>query len=793
MLRLTNRVTTTSSHERSPRSGIHRAGSRASRYEAWNGTTAFRAGYASSARFASGVKTSTRRFSSDSNARVLQGERKLDSVYDNIAHHKGDSPYEPTKSDPASATHIYKETSKKFEAIDGMLLDALNLKRAEGAGNLFKRAEGAGNLLTSFHSISNSEKVFLCTGSNCTDGKPQLDGPLGTALLAHSLYELHKVPIVLADRTNTALVRELLGKLNPTAAEYIRYVEINAVNGMLVKAIGGLIDTHSPDAVVHIGTPGRTVKGLYHDADGNYVGEYNMAIDQAMNLANALGIMTIALGHSATQAGMKGIEVKPTNTDKHAGLRASHQVISQSATSGALALGSLLVAAYKEVSLCTPKKVKEMLEAGKRARSSDAFVAKPVAGLRGDNSAPISRKNSAAFLKKEDERLANATKIFGELQSIIREERMLWPQTIEEQYLYGPRQRYVFAVDSSDGVLVAAKPFAERVRARSRFVLNMLLVADHAKAPYGELDDATRDERVYSMMRYTIKQGKERVFVVMMCNTACLADLDRIKKRIVDELNMEAGERGVELDIHIIDLIENTAGAIVARGGHKVVLLSTEATAKNERYPEEIRKAAAEKGVLPPTVIRIGCGEKNNPAMKEKDWASLVNAGIYKVDLNSPTGMMLEFEVNRYVDQIPLDSTAVFLCCTHFPALRHMVDARLKERLKRAGMTHTIPVFDPMEDQADALIEKLYEVGKDERSAYSSMPQFTIHTTGSETKVRISAMNHGLDQAVVQNVDFDAGISKKREHASASPAGNKNAAAAPPEKPLPVGTEARDS
>jgi glutamate racemase len=666
-------------------------------------------------------------------------------LLDSIAHHFPPSPFQPPIVDLSGIQGAYpKKTQRKFTELDKILTTS-----ALPGGSGVERASGAGNLHTGFHAIANAERVFLCAGSNAADGIPQIDGPIATALLAYALYQVHKVAIIVADRSNLMLVRRLLGMLNEDAADHIRYVEVNAVNGMLVEAMDKLIARHEPGAIVHVGVPGRARDGLHYDAQGNFVGEYNMAIDQVMNLANAFELMTLAVGHNATQAGMKGISRAPADEDMQCGLQAAHQIVGVSATSGALALSSLLMAAYKDADLCQGATLQALIDEGREAQHDAHFLSPPVSRSRDkNNSSSIYRKDASGVRQNENGILEQAGKDFPLLQEVIHAERLPWTQTIEEQKLYRAKQRYISLVDSSDGVLIAAKRFYNQVRARSPFVLKMLLVADHKKAPYGPLHDEERPTVVYKVLRYTAGQISE--VIVIACNTANLEDIDGIRSR----LEAEAKEKGRNIEIHIIDLIRNTVAAIVARGGSRVVLLSTEGTARHRKYPDEILRQAKAGGIDPPFVTMIGCGDKNNISLSGKDWAKLINLGHY-LDSQPTIRAMLEEEINRYVDQIPLDSTSVWLCCTHFPAIRHLIEARLKERLWKAGCSHTIPIYDPMEDQADATIEKLIQLDKGQRPDYSGLPRYSIHTSGSDIEVRASAIRHGLQDAVIQTVDFD--------------------------------------
>lgn len=64
-----------------------------------------------------------------------------------------------------------------------------------GANNEMRlqKAEGCGSLPTAFQSLVEAKKIFLYTGANSGDGVPQIDGPLGAAILAHALYQANKV------------------------------------------------------------------------------------------------------------------------------------------------------------------------------------------------------------------------------------------------------------------------------------------------------------------------------------------------------------------------------------------------------------------------------------------------------------------------------------------------------------------------------------------------------------------------------------------------------------------------
>jgi hypothetical protein len=110
------------------------------------------------------------------------------------------------------------------------------------------------------------------------------------------------------------------------------------------------------------------------------------------------------------------------------------------------------------------------------------------------------------------------------------------------------------------------------------------------------------------------------------------------------------------------------------------------------------------------------------------DWASLVNR-LYHLSSDPTVLGLLKREIRRYVDKISLDTTSVWLCCTHFPALFKFIEEAMKERLKEAGITTTIPIFDPNEFQAEALIDWFRKKKPAPQADYSEIPPFSVQST----------------------------------------------------------------
>ena len=664
-------------------------------------------------------------------------------IVDSIAHQRAPSPYAPQAVDFKKAAALYPEsTQARVKSLDKLISEA-----APTAQRVPVRSEGTGNLLTAFDALAAADKVFLCTGANTAEGKVELDGPVGTAVLAYALYQAGKVAIVVADRTNCRLVQEVLEKLDPDCARHLRYLHIQGVNGVLVDAMYKLLQRHQPQAVVHVGVAGRTRDGLYLDAQGAYLGEYNMALDQMMDLANALEKPTIAIGTGSHQAGLGGGAEAARQT-----LQAQHQILAGSVSQGALAVAELLAAAYADGHACTPEVLRTMMKLARECRDKPEYKARLVreGSARAASKSPRAHLNSNPMYAEAADKALRYASLTGlaRIHESVHGTQIAWPRQIEEARLYGRTSRYVVLADSSVGGRIAAKPCRNFVRARSSMDLKILCVSDDQEAPYGTKTDEVRRDRVYRMLRHASRQGAE--VIVMMCNTACLEDLKRIKQHI----ESEAAAEGRKLVVHIIDLIETTAHAIIERGGARPVLLSTEATQKKGRYPEKIQQFS-QGNAEQPEVLVIAAGDDGNPELKHMDWPTLVNKGYHRKNQTAAVKAMVRREVRRYVDQIPLDSTSLWLCCTHFPALRELIEEILAERLREAGYTHKIPVFDPVADQADALIAWAIEFPPADKTAFAHLPDFAVHTTTPVIDIIDSVAEILTPETVVTKVDFD--------------------------------------
>jgi glutamate racemase len=600
------------------------------------------------------------------------------------------------------------------------------------------------NLLQAVDAIAHADKVMIVTGRNTSEGKVTIDGPVGAAVAAHVLYESRKVAVIMCDATNQRLIRQLLEKINPNCARYVKYISVNEVNGKLFEALSRHIVTQAPDVTLYIDVPGRNGSGHYFDEHGKSIAMSNVAFDQALNIQNSLGKETIAICRSANNAGTAEIEtaVLVDGEDIRARLMSALPLVVSDVIDGTLALMELVSSACTDMNACTPAQLQTLLKTAIDITEDKSFTAPALRRIgrprepRSD-AEPVSAESRAASV----ERLAQLQKLLGARQ-------VVWPASLDKLKLEGAETRYAVLYDSSDGVLIATDDFLGFVRARSNLHLKVMLVADHNKASYGDWGKDELFHIVVDGMLFSAMLGPD--VITMVCNTACTADLtDRVRK-IIEKSLLEAGKSP---QVQIVDLIATVSRAIIGEGGSRPVLLSTEGTAKSGKYKDTVKQLAQQQGLEEPDILVIGCGDK--ATRPGHDLAALINKGAH-LDPDGADYRLLIGEVFRYVGQIPLNATSVWLCCTHFPIIRELFRKALNERLLAHGLaTDSIPIIDPIEFQAEATIEVLRNA-RPSMKDYSRVADMTVATTGLSGLVMKSAHRYIKSQknVPVMNVFF---------------------------------------
>jgi glutamate racemase len=616
----------------------------------------------------------------------------------------------------ASALNVgeYKAAARSLIARAGELI---TVAPQQGLYDLSRKTI-ADNLLQAMHTVAHADKVMIVTGRNTADGKVTIDGPVSAAVAAHALYESRKVAVIMCDAINQRLIRRLLEQINPACARYMKYLPINEVNGKLFGALSKHIVTQAPDVTLYIDVPGRNGSGHYFDEHGKSIGMSNVAFDQALNIQNSLGKATIAICRSPNNAGMPETDttVVADGEDVRARLMSAMPLVVGDIVDGTLALMELVSNACTDMSGCTPGQLQALLKTAIDITEDKAFTAPAMRRI----GRPREQRNDAAPVTVESR--ASAVSRLGQLQKLVDARPVTWPASLDKLKLEGAETRYAVLYDSSDGVLIATDDFLGFVRARSHLHLKVMLVADHNKASYG---DWCKDELftiVVDGMVFSAMQGPD--VVTMVCNTACTTELtDRV--RVIVEKALAAA--GKHTRVQIVDLIATTSRAIIDEGGSRPVLLSTEGTAKSGKYKLAVKRIAHEDGLEEPDMLVIGCGDK--AIRPGHDLAALINKGAH-LDVGSADFRLLEREIFRYVEQIALNATSIWLCCTHFPILRELIRKAMNDRLLAHGLAaDSIPIIDPIEFQAEATVAALRQAGPSSRD-YSKLADITVATTG---------------------------------------------------------------
>jgi glutamate racemase len=589
------------------------------------------------------------------------------------------------------------------------------------------------HLLATVDTLAGANTVMIFCGRNTTEGKLTPDGPVSAAIAAYALHLCYKVPIIVCDAPNKRLIQNLLTELHPNFGPFARYVPITDVNGRLVNRLHKELCLHAPDVTLYIDVPGRNSEGDYLDENGNSISLLNVAFDQALNMQNALGKQSVAICNKITNAGFPVAIPSGEPEDIAAVVRATHALVVPDVVQGTLGLMELLCNACIDSKACQTDWLLAALNRAAQLTENSQYAA-PL--LR---SSAVARPSwttlEPAQFKDADPRIQQLA-AFHELAS---ERRITWTAPIEKGKLEGPKVRHAVLYDSSDGVLIAAEDFLRYARARSNFYLKAHAVADHDKASYGDHQGQRLFEIVVDGIAYSAKLKAD--VIVMICNTACTVDLDKVKKAVADWLHAH-GINGYA--IQIINLVKTVSEAVLDSGGARPTLLATEGTMRSNAYPEAIKAFAARDNVDLPEVKVIGCGDRKE--RPKKDLARFVNNLAHLKDSTSPAYHELMHEVRRYVDLIPLNSSSIWLCCTHFPALKDIIRTALNERLVTAELPpDSIPIIDPLFAQVDETIRFLQKHPLTANQDYRSLVDLQVSTTGPKVKVSES-MHHHIKQ-----------------------------------------------
>ena len=507
------------------------------------------------------------------------------------------------------------------------------------------------------------ERVVLLTGFNVDKGLPETDGPPGVAILAHKLIQLGIEVTCVTDGVNAPILRSSLEAIGaPT--DIVRVFD--ASPDTAPAQARELIQDFGPDAVMAVELPGRNGQGDKRNMRGVLLNAFSGEGDQILIEAGDGGILTLAVGDGGNEAGMgpvAGLIPPAMNGEDMASIVHSDVLVTASVSNwGAIAVAAALAKSMgREDVIPTPDEYRAALTASADAGAVDGVTREQVPSADG----------------------------------FTVEAHMGWAldlaARINEQGHFQPILLGVF--DSSSGGLHAAATLAEHMRDITGQPVLRVLALDHGNAPYGQylgdLDHiGTITNHGLRVLDEMFRGSTSPTAIVMACNTACIG---------------RGFANGIETPV--INLVEGTADKMIELGGRHVVSLSTTPTeisgAYGARFREGTRGNFLSRNLLKGgrrEITEIGASSPHDPDLDLADLVNRLNGD------NRPSDETIAAAVSHYVDQMPDDTSSIWLTCTHYPAL---ID-QIREAVANRAWTGEVPqVIDPMPFQAEAVAREL--------------------------------------------------------------------------------------
>ena len=553
------------------------------------------------------------------------------------------------------------------------------------------------------------QRVIVATGFSVdtrADGSPlpETDGPIGTAALVHALHLVGKTPIVVTDSANHGPMKAALSVINPRLAEVGRFEIFDHAQGEAsVDAAQRLLRETHADAVVTIELPGRTAAGDRRNMRGVDISPFNGAVDELLIQANERDLLTVSVGDGGNEAGMGNLPGIPNALNGHpmqAAEAARHQVTASVSNLGGEAIAAVLLKAYGKLDqLHTGAQQAEMINQAMAAGAVDGVTRGSVAG----EVFPNGTTGVDGF----------APEVHAAVLGALREQVDLAP--VNSFNVRTPDKPMIIAAfDSSDGGLHAVHVLNALVAERYPHLnIRFVPVLDHAMAPYGPRDQANLTGLVDKGLRTGIKAGVD--VNMFACNTA---------STVLPREQFQPGTPAAA--VPYVNLIATTGHAIANSGGAHPLILATQATVDSHAY----RDAGAELGA---TVSELAA----------PNWASQING--HEIDREETHDAVMA-DIASIVDQIPAETTSVWLCCTHFPAYQ----TQIQQRLEATGRGH-IEVINPMIKQLDAtvaVVEEIFNepdvVARRSRRRMDLAPTPVVITSATQGRDNVESSINGL-------------------------------------------------
>jgi glutamate racemase len=265
----------------------------------------------------------------------------------------------------------------------------------------------------------------------------------------------------------------------------------------------------------------------------------------------------------------------------------------------------------------------------------------------------------------------------------------------------GTQQVTVAVMDSGTGGLVAGSTIESVLDANGDGKITFAYVTDHGANTYGN----RQPEEIARLTNDTLRYAQDTLkadLIIMACNTATASFPN-------------GGLNGVT--IPVVDLIRNTANVMLEQGGEHPAMFAT--AAMSAPGPDGMNMY---ERYLDQQGVRL-------TSIAAPNWAGYVNEGDH---LNPEKVQGVLQNVRERVAQLPLNTTAVFLNCTHYPALKTEIERAIYERWRVEAPGTPVPrVIDPMQAQARAALAEVQRIRQQDRADAGTGAPRTLITTGS--------------------------------------------------------------
>ncbi|MBC7957937.1 MAG: DUF4392 domain-containing protein [Cytophagales bacterium] len=578
-------------------------------------------------------------------------------------------------------------------------------------------------------SLQDAHNVAILVGSNNVLGQPNSDGFTGAAELGLALQNTGKnVFYVTHDQQGAQAMRKLLADMgHPVSRGQNEVMVFDSTYGTEAKLQSNtLLDEFGIDHVVAVDVPGRNAEGLYSDPRGFPIADVNSPLDEVVRIANQRAdVTTIGIGSDGNEVGMAGVHA---SGDRTATIPTEHSITAWNSSLGAQALGI-------EVNRLNGTPVKNQPTEWQRETALETLLSSGAY----DEGLPGELRDATPGVK------GYGPQVHAAMAKLLESQAGKPPGQIGYRFEAGS-YRVVAAFDSSNGGILAAGNLAAALQHANVGPVRFVVVVDHGNAPYGRKDPVTQlPSLVNNALTATESIGPatgsgvgDVQVIAMACNTACTPTKSIYAKGV---------------DVPVIDLIDTTVSEIISSGGAHPVSISTVTTAQSHAYGDGVALAAAggDKSALSTQRSRVSGDdifrwdttindEHGNPRSPSQiteigalSWADIVNS-IEHTSNDPGAQAYVAKEIRAIVDQVPDDATSVWLTCTHFPALKPLIQQALLER----GLD--IDVVDPMEFQASTMADVLHSTAPQDGLTPTPLahginrPPKVILTTGSENK-----------------------------------------------------------